>query len=384
MLDENGFTRPSLNEIIDDLTAKWQQYFGANANTSTHSVSGILIRVLAYFIDILYQIAELVYDNGFLSMATGTNLDRLADNAGLERNPAETAMVTLQFTGIPNYVVPAGTLFGTQDNLNFGLADDVTLDANGNGAGLAYAIEMGASYNVLANSVTLQTEPNENIFSVNNQQPANGGADIESDTSLANRIRSSNEMKPSSPVNGLISAILDVSGVVTVKIIENNSMDTDNYGNPPKSIHIYVQGGSQNEIALAIFNSVAAGIQTYGTLQVTEIDDAGLSHNVSFDFATQTQIFVQIQKISNLSYPVDGDEQIKQMIKNYLQSLTMGEIIRYSYLYKEIYDNVVGLDVIDVKIGTNASSLQAADIQLDVFAVGIISDNNITVEDMGA
>ena len=51
MLDEKGFVRPTYDEIVQQESAKWVQLFGENAQTSAHSVGGILIRIHSYFMD---------------------------------------------------------------------------------------------------------------------------------------------------------------------------------------------------------------------------------------------------------------------------------------------------------------------------------------------
>lgn len=98
MLDDNGFTRPSQSELVSNLTAKWLELFGSDSDTSEHSVAGVFIRLLAYFLNLLYQLAEVVYNSQFITTATGVSLERLASNYGLYRNPATQAIAELNFT----------------------------------------------------------------------------------------------------------------------------------------------------------------------------------------------------------------------------------------------------------------------------------------------
>jgi hypothetical protein len=57
MIDKNGFSRPSYEELVKELGLKWRELFGENAQINAHSVGGILIRVHAYFLDKLHQLA---------------------------------------------------------------------------------------------------------------------------------------------------------------------------------------------------------------------------------------------------------------------------------------------------------------------------------------
>ena len=69
MIDDNGFSRPTYAEIVDDLSTEWRRLFGENAQTGGHSVGGVVIRILAYVLDRLYQLAEVVYNSQFVDSA---------------------------------------------------------------------------------------------------------------------------------------------------------------------------------------------------------------------------------------------------------------------------------------------------------------------------
>lgn len=384
MLDSNGFTRPQYETIVVDLTAKWQELFGSDSDTSAHSVAGVLIRLMAFFLDLIYKLAEKVYNSQYLSTATGVSLDKIASNFGLYRNPAEQAMVDLSFTGTPGFVILAGKMFKTTDGKIYQLGSDVLLSASGTGAGTAYAMETGAQYNVPANAITSQVEPTSDIFTVTNPQAVENGANIETDAELAHRVRLANDTKPSSPVNGVISAVMEVPGVKSVQIVTNNTMAVDSYGNPAKTIHVYVDGGEEMKIADALFNSVSAGILMVGSHTETMTDAAGFSGNVvAFDYATKETIFVTVDVTTNNDFEIDGVDQVKKAVNDYLGSVPMGGTVRFSYLYKYIYDNVNGIVVATVKIGTKATSQSMTDIPLTQFSIATTTADSLVVTKNG-
>lgn len=384
MLDSNGFTRPQYETIVVDLTAKWQELFGSDSDTSAHSVAGVLIRLMAFFLDLIYKLAEKVYNSQYLSTATGVSLDKIASNFGLYRNPAEQAIVDLSFTGTPGFVILAGKMFKTTDGKIYQLGSDVLLSASGTGAGTAYAMETGAQYNVPANAITSQVEPTSDIFTVTNPQAVENGANIETDAELAHRVRLANDTKPSSPVNGVISAVMEVPGVKSVQVVTNNTMAVDSYGNPAKTIHVYVDGGEEMKIADALFNSVSAGILMVGSHTETMTDAAGFSGNVvAFDYATKETIFVTVDVTTNNDFEIDGVDQVKRAVNDYLGSVPMGGTVRFSYLYKYIYDNVNGIVVATVKIGTKATSQSMTDIPLTQFSIATTTADSLVVTKNG-
>lgn len=384
MLDSNGFTRPQYETIVVDLTAKWQELFGSDSDTSAHSVAGVLIRLMAFFLDLIYKLAEKVYNSQYLSTATGVSLDKIASNFGLYRNPAEQAIVDLSFTGTPGFVILAGKMFKTTDGKIYQLGSDVLLSASGTGAGTAYAMETGAQYNVPANAITSQVEPTSDIFTVTNPQAVENGANIETDAELAHRVRLANDTKPSSPVNGVISAVMEVPGVKSVQVVTNNTMAVDSYGNPAKTIHVYVDGGEEMKIADALFNSVSAGILMVGSHTETMTDAAGFSGNVvAFDYATKETIFVTVDVTTNNDFEIDGVDQVKKAVNDYLGSVPMGGTVRFSYLYKYIYDNVNGIVVATVKIGTKSASQSMTDIPLTQFSIATTTADSLVVTKNG-
>jgi len=171
-----------------------------------------------------------------------------------------------------------------------------------------------------------------------------------------------------------------VTGVRTVQVVQNNTLSEDEFGNPPKTIHVYVDGGDEEKIADALFNSVSAGIQTVGSKQQAMTDNAGFSDNViAFDYAQQTAIYVSINAQTNLDFETDGIQQIKNAVNDYLTKVPMGGIVRFSYLYKYVYDKVPGIDVIEVKIGSSKDSLSMADVQLQQFAIPVTTADSLVV-----
>ena len=363
MLNEHGFKRKQYNELVDEMSSKARELYGSDVNVSKSSVLGIIIRVVAWFLSLAHELAEKVYHSGFLSQATGVSLDRLGSNSGIQRNPATVSMVELTFKGKPNYVIEEGVRFSTENKIIFEMIDVVTLDSSGNGIGTAISIEMNRESNVPAETIKVPLEPTEELFSVINNEKAEGGSAAENDKDYRERIRLSIRGNPGPPINGLMTALLAVSGVRTVGVIENNTMEVDQYGNPPKSVHAYILGGTKENIGQALFESVAAGIQTVGTEMVEISDIGGFKHKMYFDYASTVNIFVSIKLKKNEKYESNGDDEVKKAVLSYVNSLTMGESVRFSYIYPELY-KIPGIVVADVKIGKKLESVASTDIVL--------------------
>ncbi|EUJ44028.1 baseplate J/gp47 family protein [Listeria fleischmannii] len=378
MLDENGFKRKVYAELLEDMERKAKELFGENLNTSSHSVIGIILRIFAWFLSLTHELAERVYNSAFISTATGAQLDRLGSNQGILRDPEMPALVELEYTGAPGFAIEEGVQFKTANDIIFESVDVVTLDAEGKGKGLAVSQIYSDKANVPASSINIILEPSEDLSSVINPLAASGGSELENDTSYRERIKLGTRASPGPPVNGIISSINQVSGVRSVSVVKNNTMAVDSYNNPPKSVHIYCFGGAKEEIGEAIFNSVAAGIETVGKEQVTIRDLSGFDHEVYFDHAVPVQIYAQVEVTVNSKFEDTGTSDIKQAVYDYINSLNMGEDVIHTFIYPNIY-RIEGIVVAIVKVGRSVEGLYSNDITIEPDEVSQITLDNIEV-----
>ena len=378
MLNEFGFTRRTYNDLVESMENKTKELFGENARTTSNSVLGVLIRVFAWPLSLMYELLERVYLSSFINSSTGVSLDRLASNYSITRGPASAALVTLEFTGQADYVIEEGVQFATDNMIIFEMIDVVTIDQYGQGSGQAVSVDYSDRANVAAGTITVALEPVEELYSVNNPSAASGGSKAEDDKSLRDRIKASNTSNPGPPVNGIISAVLSVPGVRMARLVENNKMEDDEYGNPPKTIHIFSMGGDRQLIGQAIFDSIASGIQTTGNESVIVSDIGGFLHTVYFDYATPVRIYAKIVLTINDSFVQESVDEIKKLVENYVNTLEMGGVVRYSYFYPQIY-SVGGVSVATVEIGRERLDLQASDITLSAFESATIVSSDIEV-----
>lgn len=374
-LDQTGLSLLNDRQLLDQMIAKSQSLFGQDIDTSQNSVLGMYLRDIVWLQNIVNQDVASVYYSNFVDQAEGTSLDQLGANYSVTRNPAQAATVTLQFTGDPNSVVPEGTVYSTTDAIEFEMVDTVTIGSDGTGSGEAVCTAEDESGNVPANTIVAMTENITGITAVTNPVQASGGISLETDDSYRQRIHLSMESQPGPTYYGLYTALYALPGVQQVQIVPNLTMDKDQYGNPPKSLHFYVQGGRTDDIGQAILDNIAAGIQTTGTVKVTAKDIGGHSHDVFFDTATIVPIYVSMTLKTDSSFnPESSPVEIVQAIKDYLSSLIMGDKIIFTKLYQVIY-GVDGVDYVQVTMGRDKDKMGTDDIQLDQFEMAAIAND---------
>jgi uncharacterized phage protein gp47/JayE len=340
-------------------------------NVSQKSFLGILIILFAWFLSIAWEVAENVYNAGFVTKSEGVQLDRLSTLMGTSRIPAASSQITLTITGHPNYLIEEGSVFTTANGIQFETIAELILDASGNGSVDAVSTDIGIDTIVAAGSITIQANPDSNVISVTNLEKSTGGRDQETDDEFRQRLVSGSSSTGNATFPSIVANLLETSGVRSANVIENNTMQTDSSGNPPKSVHAYVLGGTSEDIADTLLNSVAAGIETVGTQSVDAVDSSETTHIIKFDYAAEIDIAVQISVKTNSSFETDGDDQIRQNVLNYIggsddnssfhAGLAMGEDIVYSRLFSCIYA-VAGVDDVTITVGRHGQALGTSNV----------------------
>ncbi|EHM01283.1 hypothetical protein HMPREF9103_00126 [Lentilactobacillus parafarraginis F0439] len=381
MIDENGYTPLNYDDALDTVQGFIRRENGEDTNVSPRSFWGTLARVMAKIAVNIDQNGENVHDSGYIQQSTGVNLDRVGGNYGLMRKQAEAASVTLSFTGTAGYVIPTGTVFMDDKGNEFYTVDDCQLDVNGVGSTIVVSSELGSQYNVDAGTIVNQQSPVEEIDNVTNSQAAEGGQDMETDLDFRNRLLLASNSNESGTINGVYTALMNTQGVTAVKSVYNASIsDNDSYGNPPKTVHYYVQGGTDQDVANTIFRVGGGGITLYGSLSKTVLDDSGSIQTIFFDRPQETPIYVKASiRVSDSFDQSEGTDDVKAAIEGYIESLKMGDTVVTNQFFSNIYA-IDGINYADVEIGTDKNKLSTNNIALTAFEIPVITDDNVEVD----
>lgn len=382
-LTEKGFIAPTYAEWLEDVEGSFKSRFGDDIALSSNSNFGMLAREYAWRMVEVTEQLQLVYYAGFYSTATDTSLDRLGANIGVVRKVAAPSHVELKITTDDEYLIQAGEQFETEDGIVFNLLDDVVTkkdnDGNWVGIGNLESDETGTMNNVGANTITVVTNPDDAILEVTNQEPAYGGNDEETDEDYRERLVLENISKEGPTANGIRSALMNVSGVREVGIVDNDQNSTDEYGNPPYSVHVYVLGGADNDIAETLNDRVAAGVTLAGSKAINITDDSGITKTIRFDHATEVPIFIQVEiKTSDSWNQDDGPNQIKSDIAQKINALEMGQTVHLTKLFANVYDKP-GVEEASIKIGIAKDALSYSDVKVKRFEVPVCTASSVEV-----
>lgn len=383
-LTENGFIAPSYEEVLDSVEDDFISKFGDDIVLTSNSNFGIIARLIAWRETLMIQELQQNYYAAFISTATDTSLDRVGSNIGVGRKVAQPAFATIEVTTDGQYLIETGETFETDDGYVFDLIKDITTtqqpDGTWKGTGIVQSEENGSMNNVAANKITMESNPDDNVLSITNPEPAGGGQDYEDDETYRARLLEENAAKPGPTAWGMKSALMELPGVRDVNPVENDKADADKWGNPPYSVHIYVLGGDDNEIAHTIVNHEAAGITLVGSKAIDVQDATGNKRTVHFDHAIDKPIYVKVKVNVNENWNDDeGADDIKTAVADYINHLIIGKTLFLTRLYPLVY-GVNGIDEATIMIGTHQGTLGGDDIVNDINEAVSCDTNNIEVD----
>ena len=382
-LHKRGFVAPTYEEVLDSVMDDFQQRFGTDIVLTSNSNFGIIARLIAWRETLLIQELQKTYYSAYISTATESSLDRLGANLDLPRKVATPSFADIEIKTEEEYLIQAGEQFETADGVLFDLIKDVVTSKNSDGTytgiGTVQSVDTGAYNNVLPNTITIMYNPDENVVSVTNPEKAAGGQDYEDDATYRARLIMENVAKPGPSAAGIKSALMNLSGVRQVNVVENPNAEANQYGDPPYSVHIYVLGGKEQDIAQCLVDNVAAGITMAGTKQITAPDNTGTPQTVSFDFAKDKPIYATVQIRTNEEWNADeGVQDVKQAIADYVNNLLMGQEVYLTKIYPSIY-SIPGVGEAKVQIGTDQNQLYDKDIVTEPFEAVSCNTDNIQV-----
>ena len=365
-LTEAGFLRPSYTELLDALEVKAKELFGSSVNLSVRSPLGIFLRIFAWFAGMLWQLAEQVYNSGFVDTATGISLARLGAFIGIRLLAAQKAAGMLQITGEAGASVYAGFLVQARNNQRFVTLEDAVIGEGGTVSVPIQAYEAGPEGNVDAGAIDTVVTPLAAVVSVTNPKATAGGRARETWQEFRERYYNSVDKAGGSNTDAIRAQLLETEDVVNAVVWENDTDEMDEAGLLPHSIQAIVYGGTDTNVATAIHARKAAGIR--------------------FSRPTAVPIHVRISSlVTDAAYP--GDDTLKAAVVDYIGSegtslaasgLSIGETVYYNRLMCPINETQGVVDYI-LEISTDGAAWQKANIVLTALQKAVTSPDKVVI-----
>lgn len=369
-VDENGIVVTRYQDQRENNAQAWRDKF-PDIQTGRDSVAGQIISIQTDIETRQAAVIEAISKTFSPYDAIGAQLSRLAPLMNKRRREAVASSVTLQVTAAASgTTIPAGSLVSSATH-QFSTRAQVIVAPGGTASVEADAVLFG-EIEADAGTITTIVTPVFGWSSVTNPAAANVGRDRESDGSLRARMLATSSSPSGTPL-GIYSALTAVDGVVYASVLQNRTDAVNVDGLRPHSVLPVVDGGADSEVALALLNSVAAGVDfndatdvpaaTFTTVSV--INPANNeAENITFARPADAYMSVTIDIVREPSYPPDGDAQIQAAIRDYINALGVGETLYASRLYSPantVPDHSIASVTVELKAGgMPASSVPVA------------------------
>ncbi len=181
------------------------------------------------------------------------------------------------------------------------------------------------------------------------------GRDREEDSAFRLRIRYT-EGGGKGTTRAVRQALEGVNGVLHVSVEENVTNATVD-SIPPYAIYCVVDGGADQDIAKAIWETKGCNTHMKGLTVINYTDEKGIIRTIRFDRPVAVEVDVRITYVDNPEelYPEDWEATVKQAVADYINALGLGYNLIPSKLYVPVYTSIKGLTVTLIELKEHSS-----------------------------
>ena len=315
-----GFNRKPLNIILEERKAELKNIFGENLDLTAESPDGEIVGVYAEAEADIWEIAEACYNAFDPDSAVRDQLSVLMTLSGIERLEEAGGTMFQEFTGVSGTLILSGSLIKldsiTGSDLQFETLTNITIPPSGSIVAQIQCTTFGPISVAIGTANVIET-PVSGWASTTNVTEATGGTFEETDPAARSRRKRSVALSATNILDAIFANIANIDGVTGTVVLENKTGVTDANLTLPYSIHAIVEGGTDSQVATAIFQKLNGGCNMTGDVSVDIIDDQGFPQPFLFSRPTAIPIFVVINITVGSGYPATGDDLIKQAVVDY-------------------------------------------------------------------
>ena len=382
-LDNAGIIVPDTSTIKENVQTEFQNALGLELSLEDSTPQGRLIDIETDARAGVIENNALIANLFNIKMAYGIALDALGANFGLERQAATSSIVTATLTGTQNTVIPAGSQAATQAGDLFYAENNITIPAGGSVTATFLSVEKGA-IPCPAGSLTKIIDGTFGWETITNADAGVLGQVKQSDASFKQIFDNNGLFTGASILEDYKNELSKVENVISSFIYDNGTNSTITYDTvsiAPHSVYACVDGGTNADVAYALFRRKSAGSDWAGTGVTQTVQDSvyGVSYTVKFDRPTEISIYYEVEYDVGTSSASDPEQAITDAIIAYTNSLKVGDDVLPLQVAYAINQAVSGIMLTSLKLGTTQGSLSTNDVTIRINQVAKTTSANITV-----
>lgn len=344
-ITKDGYIISTKEDTLKSVQDIWTKAFGPNLSLKAETPQGQIIAIMT---DILIQIDYARQDDFYsrdLNKAQGFQLDIIGKEMGAPRKAAVPTQIVVSITGDTNYTLPKDVVYNmVQDaSKTFMSENDIVIMSNQQTATL-YALNEAVYGDIQAGN-KLQTASYYQQVSDIEVTDVIQGQPAEDDTTYRARLLSLKNFGIDDIAN-LRSKLLAINNVLDALVIQNNTLEEDQYNIPPHCIEIIVLGGNETDIADVCRGNVVMGTPTYlnpeGGVTITSVDSQGYTQKYNITRPDQVPVNISAKyevKPNQVVSNVDVQDMIDRATK-YINTRYIGSVIYKSDIAYEILNGV--------------------------------------------
>ncbi|MGL6023780.1 MAG: baseplate J/gp47 family protein [Cetobacterium sp.] len=272
----------------------------------------------------------------------------------------------------PNTSALAYTIkFESNKGKTFVNSEPFTVDENGFAVIPIEAENIGSIYNIPVETINKIKTPVIGLISGTNEVPTTGGADLESDFEYRRRWERTRNAGSYWNTDGIFAEINNVNGVISSKVIENDSDNNITVGGvvmPSRSRRYYVDGGADIDIGKAIFKKTDRAIEETGDITVLVKDIQGDEREVKFSRPNYVKIKYKIVLDGYIS-----TSDANKMIEKYIKDSSINKSLTSFEVVEQIRHSLNVTEVINLEVQFSRDNINYFSyLKLDVFEKGVI------------
>lgn len=319
----NGLSVPDISDVLAGRLTDMVTALGGGASQSLSSPQGQIAQSDTEIIAQVYDKLECMFNQVNPDYATGRFQDGIGRIYFLERISAQGTVVTATCIGRVGTTIPAGSTAIDSDGYIYQSVDSVTIPSTG-------SID-AAFVNTTTGPVPCASGALNQIYrtvsgwdAITNANPGVVGVDVESRIAFETRRKQSVARNARNMDGATLSAVLETSGVLDAYVWSNRTAatvtkGTTNFPVLAHSIYICVYGGSDGDVANAIYRTYNPGANLNGDTTFTIYDTENYSapypeYVMQWQRAAPTRVYFKAELDSSLNPPSDITTQVKNMV----------------------------------------------------------------------
>lgn len=386
-ISTQGLILPDTDSVKAEVQAKFREALGNDLSLEDSTPQGRLIDAITQMrMEVLRTcaaIANVINPN----LSYGSYLDAICALTGCVRRAATRSTVIATLGGTEGTVIPAGSLAETIAGDVFYSENEVTIGETGTVEAVFLSQETGEIPCAEGALTTIQTTV-LGWETITNANAAVLGRNEESDTDLKVRRLETlyNGRGFIGDVQSRLSNIDNVRSYIVRQNNKNKNININNITLKPHSVYACVYGGTDQDVAMALYNSVPAGCDYTGNTTVTVTDPYNQQeYEVSFDRPSVIQIDVKVY-IKKDTGTGDVTGAVKQAVVDYenglvanIKGLSIGVNVSPFEIASAINIEVPGVFVNQVQIAKHGENMSIDPIDININEIAQILSDNISI-----